>query len=38
MNEKLEHAIHMFTAKLMQLNYPSGDVIFSLFDFSKKGY
>ncbi len=30
---KLKHVIHMYIVKFMQANYPSGDVIFSLFDF-----
>ncbi len=32
-NKTLEHIIHMYIVRFMQENYPSGDVIFPLFDF-----
>ncbi len=33
MNKQLEHVIQMFIVGVMQENYFSGDVTFSLFDF-----
>ncbi len=37
MNKKIQYVIHMFIVRLMQDNYHSGDIHFSLLDFSRHG-